>query len=134
MNDALFFAGEVPHLEIPNYIAAADVAIACFEDNKQSRCKSPLKVVEYLAAGKAIVASRLPEVEKMIDDAGILVTPDNPNQIAEAVTTLLDDDDLRTQLGAKARGRAERIYNWQQSADTLQRAYEKAFKIRYGLD
>jgi glycosyltransferase involved in cell wall biosynthesis len=133
-NDALFFTGEVPHPEIPNYIAAADVAIACFEDNKQSRCKSPLKVVEYLAAGRAIVASRLPEVEKMVDDAGILVAPDNPNQIAEAVTTLLDDDDLRAQLGAKARQRAKRVYNWQQSADTLQRAYEKAFKIRYGLD
>lgn len=134
LGDGLFFTGEVPHREIPNYIAAADVAIACFEENEQSRCKSPLKVVEYLAAGKAIVASRLPEVEKMVDDAGILVPPDDPRQMAEAVIGLLDNDDLRAHLGAKARRRAERVYNWRQSADTLQSAYEKAFKVHYGLD
>lgn len=134
LSDGIYFTGEIPHVEIPNYIAAADVAIACFEDNKQSRCKSPLKVVEYLAAGKAIVASRLPEVEKMVGDAGILVTPDDPEQIAEAVTGLLDNDDLRALLGAKARRQAERVYNWQHSANTLQSAYEKAFKVHYGLD
>lgn len=134
LNDSLFFTGEVPHQKVPDYIAAADVAIACFEDNEQSRCKSPLKVVEYLAAGKAIVASRLPEVKKMIDDAGILVAPNSPDQIAEAVMALLDNDDLRAQLGASARSRAEQIYNWQQSAETLQRAYEKAFKVHYRVD
>jgi glycosyltransferase involved in cell wall biosynthesis len=134
LGDGIYFTGEVPHSDIPDYIAAADVTIACFEDNEQSRCKSPLKVVEYLASGKAIVASRLPEVEKMIGDAGILVTPDQPSHIAEAVATLLDNDDLRAQLGAKARRQAEKVYNWPRSADTLQSAYERAFKVHYGLN
>ncbi len=68
LNDHLIFTGEVPHLDIPLYIAAADVTVACFEDNEQSRCKSPLKVVEYMASGKAIVASRMGEIQKMIGD------------------------------------------------------------------
>jgi glycosyltransferase involved in cell wall biosynthesis len=132
--EGIFFTGEVSHDIIPDFLAAADVAVACFEENEQSRCKSPLKVVEYLAAGKAIVASRLPEVEKMIADAGLLVAPDQPCEIAEAVVGLLDNEALRAQLGAKARMRAEKIYNWSKSAETLQRAYEKAFKVHYGLD
>ena len=45
------FTGAIEHYEIPMYIAAADVAVACFEDTPQTRCKSPLKIVEYLASG-----------------------------------------------------------------------------------
>lgn len=131
--EGIIFTGEVPHENIPDFIAAADVAVACFEDNAQSRCKSPLKVVEYLASGKAIVASRLPEVEKMVAEAGILVAPGRPLLIAEAVVNLLDDDALRARLGTRARRRAEDVYHWSKSAETLQRAYEKAFRVHYGL-
>ena len=55
------FTGSVDHALVPEYVAAADVAVACFEDTKQTRAKSPLKMVEYLASGKAIVASKVGE-------------------------------------------------------------------------
>jgi len=133
LKERLTFTGEVSHNDIPLFIAAADIAVASFDDNSQSRCKSPLKVVEYLASGKPIVASKLPEVSQMLGEAGILVDPGDPEVIAEAAMKLLDDNDLRRNLGIKARKRSELIYNWEKSTDTLLRAYEKAFTARYGL-
>lgn len=133
LNDHLIFTGEVPHRDIPLYIAAADVTVACFEDNEQSRCKSPLKVVEYMASGKAIVASRMGEVQKMIGDCGILVDPEDPNHIAQGVNTLIDTPQLREKLGNLARTRAETIYSWKQSAHALIEAYQTALLTRNGL-
>jgi glycosyltransferase involved in cell wall biosynthesis len=70
----------------------------------------------------------------MIGDCGILVDPESPSAIAEAIEKLLDDVELREQLGRRARERAEQTYNWRQSAHTLIEAYKKALLIRHGLE
>lgn len=127
------FTGAINHEEIPEYIAASDVAVACFEDTPQTRCKSPLKICEYMASGAAIVASKMGEVPRMIGDAGALVTPGDPNALAEGVERLLQDDKLRRQLGAKARLRAETKYNWGVTAENLLLAYEVALHERRWL-
>ena len=85
----IIFSGYVKREYIPKYIAAADVAIASFEKNKITECKSPLKIVEYLASGKPVVASDVGEVKRMVGDAGILVEPGNSDQIADAVLVIL---------------------------------------------
>jgi len=118
------FTGAIDHEEIPKYIAVADVAVACFEDTPQTRCKSPLKICEYLASGKAIVASKMGEVPRMIGDAGILVEPGNAKQLAQGVEKLLVAPELRRELGLKARIRAEQEYNWGVTAENLLVAYD----------
>ncbi len=128
------FTDTVPHEEIPLYIAAADVTVACFEDNQQARCKSPLKLIEYMASGKAIVASRMGEVPAMLGGGGLLVDPQSITEMVRAIEQFLNDPDLRKQKGAAARRRAEKYFNWKKSAHTLTRAYEAAFNVRYGLD
>jgi len=120
----LVFTGGVDHRLIPEYIAAADVAVACFEDTPQTRCKSPLKIVEYLAMGKAIVASEMGEVSRMIGDAGVLVPPADAAALAIGIEQLLDDEGLRRELGRRARLRAEETYNWTNTAANLLEAYE----------
>lgn len=118
------FTGAVDHDVVPEYVAAADVAVACFADTAQVRTKSPLKVCEYLAAGKAIVASRVGEVPRMIGEAGILVPPGDPSALAEGIVRLLDDEELRRTYGARARRRAEEEFNWGATAQNLLTAYE----------
>jgi glycosyltransferase involved in cell wall biosynthesis/MoaA/NifB/PqqE/SkfB family radical SAM enzyme len=129
----LVFTGAVDHDEIPEYLAAADVAVACFEDTPQTRTKSPLKICEYLAAGKAIVASRVGEVARMIDDAGILVEPGNARQLADGVERVLASPELRREMGVKARRRAELKYNWGVTAENLLLAYETGLRERRWL-
>ncbi len=128
LDGRLIFTGAVPHEDIPRYIAASDVCVACFESNDVTACKSPLKIVEYLASGKAIVASNVGEVAAMLGDAGVLVEAGNSDALAKGITRVLADKNLREALEKKARIRAEQEYNWRVTADSLLKAYNTSFR------
>jgi len=66
---------------------------------------SPTKLYEYMAAGRPIVASRLGQIAEVLEDqvTALLVEPDNPQALAEAIVRLVDDAPLRTRLGCAAR-------------------------------
>lgn len=129
LDGRVFFTGAVAHDLVPQYIAAADVCVACFKENEVTLCKSPLKIVEYMASGKAIVASRVGEVSNMIAEAGILTPPGDACYLAGGIVKLIEDDVLKKSLERLARQRAEKEYNWTVTADNLLDAYEKAIRI-----
>ncbi|MCX5692615.1 MAG: glycosyltransferase family 4 protein [Candidatus Omnitrophica bacterium] len=123
LNGKLLFTEHIPHDEIPSYIAAADICVACFEKNDITECKSPLKIVEYLASGKPIVASNVGEIQRMVGEAGILTEPGDSASLAEGIERLLKDRVLAQELSKKARLQAERKYNWSNTAENLLDAY-----------
>jgi glycosyltransferase involved in cell wall biosynthesis len=120
------FTGFIPHDEIPSYIADADVCVACFEENDITRCKSPLKIVEYLACGKAIVASNVGEIRNMVGGVGILAKPGDVKSLSDGIMTLLHDKELRERLMKQSRQRVETTYNWSVTAKNLLNAYQTA--------
>lgn len=122
----LIFTGYVPHEEVPGYIAAADICVACFEENDITKCKSPLKIVEYLACGKAIVASNVGEVRNMAGGVAVLTKPGDVDSLANGITLLLQDHELREKLAKTAVERAKRRYNWKVTAESIMRAYDTA--------
>jgi glycosyltransferase involved in cell wall biosynthesis len=128
LNGRLIFAGAVSHDLIPQYIAAADVCVACFEENDVTICKSPLKIAEYLASGKAIVASDVGEVRNMVGEAGILAVPGDGHSLALSIIRIVKDNDLKKKLERVARRQAECIYNWGTTAENILRAYSEAMK------
>ncbi len=125
IENRVIFAGSVTHDEIPYYIVASTVCVAPFRDTKVTRCKSPLKIAEYLASGKPIVASAVGEVKKMVKGAGVLVGPGDYYALAGGILNLLENKGLRENLAKKAREKAEAEYNWANSANSLLSAYEK---------
>jgi glycosyltransferase involved in cell wall biosynthesis len=127
IDDKIIFTGSVSHDQIPEYIAAVDVCVAPFRDTKVTRCKSPLKIVEYLSSGKAIVASNVGEAVRMLGGVGILVEPGDFHSLAGGILRLLGDSALRENLGKFARQRAERSYNWPKTVSSLLIAYEKLY-------
>ena len=128
VDDKVIFTGAIEYSLVPKYLAAADVAVACFEDNDITRSKSPLKIVEYMAAGKAIVASNVGEVPRMLDGSGILTEPGNVYSLAKGIINFLEDEKLRRGCEIKARKRAEKEYKWEVTADNLLKAYYLAIK------
>jgi glycosyltransferase involved in cell wall biosynthesis len=59
------FVGLRPQAEVPAYVAHADVCLVPFKVDKLVRAVSPLKVYEYLAMGKPVVASQMPELQDL---------------------------------------------------------------------
>jgi glycosyltransferase involved in cell wall biosynthesis len=86
--------------DVPDVLAAADVAVICSDREGQ-----PLALMEYMAAGKAIVATRVGGVPELIEDRaqGLLVPPGDANALAGAIRELLHDSHLREDLGRRAR-------------------------------
>jgi len=128
-NGRLIFAGAVSHELVPQYIAAADICVACFEENEVTLCKSPLKIVEYLASGKAIVASNVGEVPNMLGESGVLTSPGDSSSLASGILKVLENNDLKNKLEQLARKRAEEEYNWTVTAENFLRAYRKAIQV-----
>lgn len=87
------FVGPVPHAKVPLYLRAADVAVlpTRASDRHAAEFLSPLKLFEYLAAGKAIVATDTPSVREVLSDrSAVLVPPSDPAAIAAALNDLAD--------------------------------------------
>lgn len=129
------FTGACDHKCIPVYLAACDIAIACFEKNEVTKSKSPLKIAEYLNAGKAIIAHDVGEVSEMLGGAGILIDTDDNNGLRDAIILLHKNPQLIKQLEEKSRNRAGEL-TWKLSALKLHKLFQKinpdnAFDFKY---
>jgi glycosyltransferase involved in cell wall biosynthesis len=111
--------GYVPPTQIPTYLAAADVlALPNSGRTPVSRYyTSPLKLFEYMAAERPIIASDLPALREIItnEETALLVPPDDANAIAAAVERLRADPALARRLAVNAR-RAAAAHTWEQRA------------------
>jgi len=61
----VFYLGKVPYETLPNYLRGIDLCIVPFKINNLTKAANPIKVYEYLASGKRIVSSAVPEIEKL---------------------------------------------------------------------
>ncbi len=103
LDETVGFTGPVPHEKIPTFLAAADVCVAPFSRSRNDLVGiSPIKLFEYLAAGRSVVASDVSGVREIVQDAGILVAPDSATALASAISDLLSDSARLTRLEKRA--------------------------------
>lgn len=105
--------GAVAHERVPALLGAMDIAVAPYPAI-DGFYFSPLKIVEYMAAGLPVVASRVGHLPQLIRDGidGLLVPPDDASALADALARLGRDPALRTALGSAARERVTREHSW----------------------
>ena len=110
----VIFPGPVPREELPFYYAACDVVAvpSTYEG-------FPVVVLEAMASGKPIVASRVGGIPEAVEtnSNGILVEPRNPSELTQALITVLENEDLRRDMGEKSRELAEKRFNWERITD-----------------
>lgn len=117
--------GLVARERVPEFLAAADVAVLPYPKLPREMWFSPLKLYEYMAAGKAIVGSRSGQTAQVIQDGynGVLVEPGDVACFAQAVVQLLRDPMERQRLGQNARVQAIEQHSWQRYIRRLEDIY-----------
>jgi glycosyltransferase involved in cell wall biosynthesis len=114
IEDGLILTGFVEdRATVRDYIAASVVTLSANRLEHRARIGvSPVKLAEYLASGRAVVATRLPGLEETLtaNGAGIVV-PVDAQAMGEAILTLLDPE-RADQLGANGRRLAEERFSW----------------------
>lgn len=105
--------GAVDPADIPGLLARMDIAVAPYPA-LDGFYFSPLKVMEYMAAGRAVVASRIGDIDGLIDDGstGCLCPAGDAAALAETLAGLIADPGRRIRLGRAARAKAQREMGW----------------------
>ncbi|HHS14108.1 MAG TPA: glycosyltransferase WbuB [bacterium] len=109
--------GYVDHQDIPGILAVMDIALALYPDLPKFYY-SPLKLFEYMAAGKAVIATRIGQIQEIVTHEmdGLLVNPDDRDGMIQAAGRLILHPEKRFQLGCRARLLVERNYTWKTAA------------------
>lgn len=119
--------GHLPPDDARKYLVAADVAVIPFSARQviSREHTSPLKLFEYMAAERPIVASDLPSLREVLHDErnALLVAPDEPSALAGAVNRLLTDKALAARLASAARLEVE-CRTWTQRAAAIREFLE----------
>lgn len=104
IGSAVTFAGQLPRHEALAWLARATICLSPFYPTFVLRSTSPTKLVEYMAAGKAVVANDHPEQAEVIAASGAgLCVPWDVGAFADAMVRLLDDVELRRTMGSAGR-------------------------------
>lgn len=116
LTDRVTLTGWVGHDAVPSLVRSVDIAVAPYPPLDDFYF-SPLKLYEYLAAGRAVVASAIGQVEQAIDDGrtGLLVPAGDPSGLANALERLCRDEPLRRSLGQAAFAAAQG-FTWDANA------------------
>ncbi len=138
-NEAFTFTGEIPHEMVPDYMNAADVLVLPSLSEG-----SPLTLIEAMATGKAVIATRVGSMPDYITDGdtGILLDRMLPSgssatgehndklidALAVAINRLASAPDLRRHLGTNARRKAERLYDWKTYVENLLGIYKNLMR------
>jgi glycosyltransferase involved in cell wall biosynthesis len=107
------FTGFVPDNLVPGCIAAMDICIDTLEEGFHSEARSETKLKQYMAMGRACVATAIGEniTDLYQGKCGVLVKPGREN-LFQGILSLCSNQELRKALGEKARKRAQEEYDW----------------------
>jgi len=118
----------LPHHSIPDVINQASVCLAPlgYNDRNVTQGCCPIKILEYAACGRPIVASDLPVVRELVREGmeALLFPPDSPQDLADKVLTLLAEPELASSLGSCALQRVRSHFTWRHAQEALLKVYE----------
>lgn len=123
--------GTVPHSEVPRYLSCMDVVLAPYP-KLDFWYASSMKIFEYMAAGKTVLATDVGQVGEIIQDNqnGFLFDPDRNGELLEKIVALVDAPETRQRIGAQARRDIEQKWNWDNNAKQMLEIFAEVLQRR----
>lgn len=121
----VIFYGHIPHKDVYRYMLSVDALIAPYQkkvtvQGRGDTCQwmSPLKIFEYMATGKVILASDLPALREVLEHKknSLLAAPDNVSMWISNLESIRENIQLRKELGKNAKNDFENNYTWKSRA------------------
>jgi glycosyltransferase involved in cell wall biosynthesis len=122
VQERVTFTGQVPHADIPRLIAEADIGIDPAPGSELNHGSTMIKVVEYMSAGRPLVAYELRETRRSAGEAALYAPCGEPAVFAALVAQLAADGERRIQMAGLARRRALEL-TWEHQAGVLRDVY-----------
>lgn len=122
VRDQIDIVEQIPFEEMLAYLSIADIGITPLQpSDKNTYYSLARKFLEYIAAGLPVVVSDFPEYRALVEkyDLGLTVNPEAPQEIAAAVNRLVEDQQLRIQLGENAARAFDLELNWEMESRKL---------------
>ena len=124
LGNSVIFTGPMPHTRVPQYLDLIDIAV---QPAANEYC-CPMKILEYMALAKPIVAPRQENIREILreDAEARFFTPGDVQSMAEALRAVARDTNMARRMGERARAAiTERGYLWTANAERVPR-----FRIR----
>ena len=121
------FHGWQPRSALPDLMGEARVGLVLFHPEPNHVEAMPNKLFEYMSAGLPVIASDFPLWRSIVDDAGcgLLVDPQDPRAIAEAIDWMLEHPEEAEEMGHRGRKAVESRYNWEAESKKLIALYQR---------
>ncbi len=123
-NKDIVITGAVDFKTVVEYSVIADVYMMPLSDNPANQGRGPIKIGDYLAGGKPIIANPVGDIKEWIEkyQCGLLANYD-AEDMAECILKVFNDEKLAERLGENARYVAENILSWKNVTDELEKIY-----------
>ncbi len=123
LEGSVVFAGSVSEDLLPQYYAACDLFVLPSRDSSEGY---GLALLEAMATRKPVIGSRVGGIVDVIQDqiTGILVQPNEPTALANAILNLLRNNELRLRMGGAARRFAEQN-DWERVTENVEQLYRQ---------
>lgn len=117
LDKELLFIGSVPHQEVPQYLAAMDIALV----PDMTYWSSPAKLFEYQSCGIPVLAPDYPAIPEVLEHGteGFIFPKQDIPTMARFARELMTDETLRQRMSLAARDRAEREHSWDRNAEEI---------------
>jgi glycosyltransferase involved in cell wall biosynthesis len=129
INEYVTFTGWVDSDEVARYLHEMDVCVAPEPSNSYNDRSTMIKMMEYMAFRKPIVAFDLPEHRNSAQNAALYVKANDIHAMAKDIASLMDDPSRRQAMGEYGRQRIEDELAWRHSANNLLQAYQTILPI-----
>ncbi len=119
------YTGNVPREQVQWYLAAADILLLRTQNEPSELARFPIRLGDYLAAGRPIVTGRVGEIGRLIEQykCGLLSRPGDDEDFANKIRYLLANRQLWAPMGSRALIAAE-AYSWERIVGNLSKAYD----------